>query len=129
MSETAHNQRLRFDAQVTAPRQARVFLAAACAAWRAERFLEPASLVLSELVSNAVVHAGTEVDVLLRLDDGALLVSVHDTSSDMPKPGVPDAYSIGGHGLDIVSRLSESWGVAPDAEGGKSVWCVLRVDE
>ena len=135
MSESARNQRLTLDAKVTAPRQARDFLAAACSAWRAEQFIAPASLVLSELVSNAVMHAGTELDVQLRLADDVLLLSVHDTGpgmpqSVMPPPGQPDILSVGGHGLDIVSQISESWGVAPDPGGraGKSVWCVLRAD-
>jgi hypothetical protein len=30
--------------------------------------------------------------------------------------------------LDIVSRLSDSWGVSPDPRGGKTVWCALRAD-
>ena len=130
MSESAHNQRLTLDAKVTAPRQARDFLAAACSAWRAEQFIAPASLVLSELVSNAVMHAGTELDVQLRLADDVLLLSVHDTGPGMPKPGQPDILSVGGHGLDIVSQMSETWGVAPDPgeNTGKSVWCLMRAD-
>ena len=131
MSESARNQRLTLDAQVTAPRQARDFLAAACCAWRAEQFIAPASLILSELVSNAVMHAGTELDVQLRLTDDVLLLSVHDTGPDMPKTtSQPDPLTIGGHGLDIVSQMSETWGVAPDPgeKTGKSVWCLLRAD-
>jgi anti-sigma regulatory factor (Ser/Thr protein kinase) len=131
LSESARNQRLTLDAQVTAPRQARDFLAAACCAWHAEQFIAPAGLVLSELVSNAVMHAGTELDVQLRLGDGVLLLSVHDTGPDMPRTtGQPDPLTIGGHGLDIVSQMSETWGVAPDPgeHTGKSVWCLLRAD-
>jgi anti-sigma regulatory factor (Ser/Thr protein kinase) len=141
LSESAHNQRLTLDAKVTAPRQARDFLAAACSAWRAEQFIAPASLVLSELVSNAVMHAGTALDVQLRLTDDVLLLSVHDTGPGMPpsvmpqsviqQPGQPDLLSVGGHGLDIVSQMSETWGVAPDPgkNTGKSVWCLMRADE
>ena len=136
MSEPAHNQRLTLDAQVTAPRQARDFLAAACSAWRAEQFIGPGSLILSELVSNAVVHAGTELDVQLHLTEGKLLLSVHDTGSGMPpsvvqQPGQAGRLTVGGHGLDIVSQMSESWGVVPDPgdNTGKSVWCVLRAEK
>jgi anti-sigma regulatory factor (Ser/Thr protein kinase) len=129
LSESANTRRLRLHAQATAPRQARDFLAEACASWHAEQFIEPGRLALSELVSNAVVHAGTELDVDLRLADGALTMSVHDTGPGVPRAAVPDPRAIGGRGLDIVARTAESWGVALDAVGGKSVWCVLRVNE
>lgn len=87
--------------------------------------MEAGSLVLSELVSNAVRHTGTEVEVRLQLADGRLKIEVHDEGGGRPAVVPLERRTIGGNGLDIVSRLSESWGVNPDANGGKSVWCVL----
>ncbi|MGH3415133.1 MAG: ATP-binding protein [Actinocrinis sp.] len=121
-------QRIRLASESTAPRRARDFLAAACARWDASRFLETGGLVLSELVSNAVRHTGTEVEVLLQLDRERLLIQVHDDGDGLPAVVPQIRRTIGGNGLDIVSRLAESWGVTPDPRGGKSVWCVLAPD-
>jgi anti-sigma regulatory factor (Ser/Thr protein kinase) len=118
-------QRIRLASEPTAPRRARDFLSAVCAGWDARGFMEAGSLVLSELVSNAVRHTGTEVEVRLQLADGRLKIEVHDDGGGRPAVVPLERRTIGGNGLDIVSRLSESWGVNPDANGGKSVWCVL----
>jgi two-component sensor histidine kinase len=136
VSQPPLTRRLRLAAEATAPRRARDFLAAACAAWRADRLIESvavetalietAGLVLSELVSNAVLYAGTELDVELRLSGGWLTLSVRDGGAGMPRLRNPKPGAIGGHGLDIVSRLTDSWGVSPDPTGGKTVWCALR---
>ena len=71
---------------------------------------EDMALVVTELVSNAVRHAGG--DILLVIDDlgGAWRVEVWDTSSDPPRmqPGSLDAES--GRGLLLVDTLSTTWG-------------------
>jgi anti-sigma regulatory factor (Ser/Thr protein kinase) len=124
-------QRIRLAAEATAPRRARDFLAAVCAGWDVRRYTDVGGLVLSELVSNAVRHAGTEVEVRLQLTGaggrGRLRIEVHDCGTGSPEVVPPERRTVGGNGLDIVSRLSESWGVTPDGDGspGKSVWCVL----
>lgn len=123
-------RRIRLAPDTTAPRAARDFLAGVCARWDARRFVETGALVLSELVSNAVRHAGTggEVEVSLQLTDGRLMIQVRDGGDGMPVVVPPTLRTIGGNGMDIVSRLAESWGVTPDSRGGKSVWCVLAAD-
>ena len=126
MSESIQPRRLRLASAVTAPRQARDFLAAACADWQAEQFIEAGSLAVSELVSNAVLHAGTDLDLILGFSGGRLSMRVRDGSRLMPEPATARPSGAGGHGLDIVARIAESWGVDPDPAGGKSVWCVLR---
>ena len=113
----------------TSPRAARVVLAGACEAWAAQDFLDAGSLVISELVSNAVVHTGLEVEVELRMADHRLLMRVHDGAPAMPRIVPPEQQSLGGRGLGIVAVLAEAWGVAADPGGGKSVWCVLRGHE
>ncbi len=118
-------QRIRLASESTAPRSARDFLTAVCTRWDVTHFLNSGGLVLSELVSNAVRHAGTEVEVLLQLDRERLLIQVHDKGDGLPAVVPEPLRTIGGNGLDIVSRLAESWGVTPDPRGGKSVWCVL----
>ncbi len=118
-------KRIRLAPEATAPRRARDFLAAVCAGWNERRYTEVGGLVLSELVSNAVRHTGTEIEVRLQLADDRLRIEVHDGGDGRPQVVPAERRTIGGNGLDIVSRLAESWGVSPDGNGGKSVWCVL----
>ncbi len=125
MVDLAQRRRLRLDPEVTAPRAARDFVARACSQWHLRELAEPARLVVSELVSNAVVHSGTGIEVELSLDGGALHMRVHDDGEGLPAIMPHGQRTIGGVGLEMVSRAVESWGVTPDPHGGKDVWCVL----
>src|SRR4051794_34746217 len=66
------------------PARARRFVEDPCRRWRAAELAADAALVISELVTNAVRHAGTEVRVALELRDGRLTVSVHDRGPGLP---------------------------------------------
>ena len=82
-----------------------------------------ARLVVSELATNAVRHAGTPFRVSLGHRDGVAHPGgpgLRGSSAD-PPPGV-DPAADGGRGLVIVSALSDSWGVTPCPDGGKEVW-------
>ncbi len=98
------------------------------------RLVDDAVVAVSELVTNAVVHAGTEVELTCRLeeDTGALLVEVLDHHpSRAPRNGEPEApYETPeyGRGLRLVSRLAESWGVTYRT-GAKTVWARLPAEE
>ncbi|MGA5526121.1 SpoIIE family protein phosphatase [Streptomyces pseudogriseolus] len=92
---------------------------------------DDAALVASELVTNAVVHAGTEVRLTCRLeeDTGALVVEVadrhpsrapRDDAAEAPAHDTPEY----GRGLRLVAALAESWGVTYRA-GSKTVWARL----
>jgi len=118
-------QRLRLAADPAAPGRARDFLGAVCAEWEASGFVEVGGLVLSELVSNAVLHAGGFIEVSLQLADGLLSIEVHDDGDGVPAVVPPARRTVGGNGLDIVSRLTRSWGVTRDQGGGKTVWCLI----
>jgi anti-sigma regulatory factor (Ser/Thr protein kinase) len=80
-------------------------------------------LLTSELVTNVVRHAGTDVDVTLHLDDGWVCLVVGDHSTSMPhvrdSPG-----EAGGWGLRLVDEVSSQWGVET-RPGGKLVWVLL----
>ena len=100
---------------------------------RAHGVAEPAicdaTLVLSELTSNAVRHARplrTQMQVAWTLSDGTLELAVSDgggpTRPRTERP--PSVFSLGGRGLGIVNRLSRRWGVRSD-ELGSTVWAVL----
>ncbi len=86
---------------------------------------EVALLLTSELVTNAIRHAGTpfEVDVVLT-PGGQVRVSVSDASAVLPHPVVAAPEAQSGRGLFFVEHYSQSWGVEP-TRTGKRVWFVL----
>jgi anti-sigma regulatory factor (Ser/Thr protein kinase) len=86
-----------------------------------------ATLVLSELVTNAVVHAATDVHVSIELyDDTGIHLEVGDDTSALPQVRVSEPEHIGGVGMRIVDQLVASWGVRPIGPG-KIVWADLAV--
>lgn len=111
--------------------QARNFVLQQVDGWSVDR--EVMLLLTSELVTNAIRHAGTrfEVDVG-QTAEGKVLVSVSDASRVSPHliDAAPEAQS--GRGLFFVERYSTDWGVEETAEG-KRVWfvvpCAPRNDE
>ncbi len=83
--------------------------------------VEVAVLLTSELVTNAVIHAGTPVDVLVRNLHGSVKIEVFDAGKQNPVVVDGVLVSRSGKGLRIVSALSEAWGVDPGRDG-KTVW-------
>jgi anti-sigma regulatory factor (Ser/Thr protein kinase) len=106
-------------------RDARRFLRETLASWDAEPLEWTASQALSELVTNAVLHAGTPVTVSLALlDDGRLRLEVGDGSPRVPHQRRYGQQATTGRGIALVAGLAETWGVEPRT-GGKTVWCEL----
>ncbi|GAB2752239.1 SpoIIE family protein phosphatase [Streptomyces bullii] len=94
-----------------------------------DRLADDATLVVSELVTNAVVHAGTDVELTCYLEDtGAVVVEVRDHHpSRAPRGGEPEtAFEAPeyGRGLRLVATLAEAWGVTYRT-GSKTVWARL----
>ncbi len=87
-------------------------------------FEEGAVLLVSELVTNAVLHARTGPDVTLRLNGGRLWIGVHDDSPVAPAPKRYGPNAATGRGLLLVERVAASWGTDKD-ESGKVVWFEL----
>lgn len=114
----------RFPPHPTTPRAARRFLADVIRAEVAPEVWEAAVLLTSELVTNAVVHAGTDVHLRIEMDRRQVRIEVGDGSSHLPRGRVARAHARGGRGLQMVERLSSSWGV-DIATVGKTVWCLL----
>lgn len=90
--------------------------------------VDVASLLTSELVTNAVVHVGGAITLRARLGAGRVRVGVGDRTRARPRLRRAGAASSGGRGLILVSSLSQRWGV-DDAEDrtGKVVWFELDV--
>lgn len=82
---------------------------------------EPVLLCTDELVTNAIVHVCSEIEVVVRLDDDVVRVEVHDQSSRPPLRRFAPLEAETGRGLHLVEALSERWGVDARA-GGKAVW-------
>lgn len=99
---------------------ARRFVADALVAEGKAELVEPVTLVVSELASNAVRHARTAFEVDVRIDHD-IHVGVSDTGPGMPRPRPASVEARDGRGLAIVEAICSSWGVDADA-GGKRVW-------
>jgi signal transduction histidine kinase len=86
-------------------------------------------LVVSELVTNACLHAGGAEELRLLRIVGGLRMEVADGGGGRPEPRIPHRGSRpGGHGMYIVQRLCADWGTILDAEGpGKTVWAEIAV--
>lgn len=74
-----------------------------------------------ELVTNAILHVESDIDVVVQCGDGMVRVEVHDGSRRPPLRQVPPVDADHGRGLLLVEAMSERWGVA-STEGGKAVW-------
>ncbi|UWE08498.1 ATP-binding SpoIIE family protein phosphatase [Actinacidiphila bryophytorum] len=123
---------------------ARRFLRAALAEWAAagmpaaaaleERVVDDGTLLVSELVTNAVVHAGTAVHLVCRLEAGeagqpppGVVVEVSDRHPARmlrgeAEPDLPDDRRENGRGLQLVAALSDAWGISYRRDR-KTVWC------
>lgn len=103
-------------------RAARRFVRDALAGADSEDLEDTVTLLVSELVTNAVVHGGSEVDVLVRLQPGTVRVEVTDSSETALAPRLAADEDVSGRGLALVESLARRWGVEPVAGGGKKVW-------
>jgi anti-sigma regulatory factor (Ser/Thr protein kinase) len=113
---------------VRAPRLARAFVADTLAAWAVDaEDGEAVELVVSELVTNAVLHAPDSPTVTLKLSmtRGAVRVMVSDRHRGQPSRADLDPWSERGRGVGIVEALSNRWGTEPNGSDGKTVWCEL----
>lgn len=101
---------------------------AACGVGADEQLVETLLLLVSELVTNAVVHAGgpAVLRMLLpgRMAPGAVRVEVADMSSVPPRQRRADGDDTHGRGLELVSGLADRWGWQREG-AGKRIWCEL----
>lgn len=115
-----------------APGHARRVLAELLRAWRFDTERRSDAMVLvTEVVSNAVDHAGTGGDVVLALDvtasDTWLRVGLADGSTIRPIVRELDPNAPRGRGMQLVAALSDRWG-SHDQDGGKRVWFELDAE-
>src|SRR5579884_3253864 len=107
-----------------AVRAARRFVDETLEAWDRGEVADDACLVVSELVTNAVLHANTRVLVCLVDGQGVIRVEVSDESSALPNFRRYTDTALTGRGLHLVEAMSLRWGVEPGS-GGKLIWAEL----
>jgi anti-sigma regulatory factor (Ser/Thr protein kinase) len=119
------------EATDVAPREARVLLAAELAAAGVpldHPDAEAVLLVVSELVTNAVVHAREPIELRIEIDDRRRVrLSVADGASEAPDVAAPRTATVGGWGIPLVRQLATRCGVSArnDGQAGKTVWADL----
>ena len=87
-----------------------------------QAWLDSAAVVISELVTNAVMHGTGHITVAVQMHEAIVTLSVADASPALPHHRDPDLT--GGRGLPLIEALSTRWGVLHD-QNGKRVWAEL----
>ena len=117
-----------FERDARSPREARRFVTDLLERWACEDALDTVHLLLSELVTNAVVHARSAPEVAVRLLTSSIRIEVGDEDPTLPEPASSELLGTSGRGLQILESYSQRWGVTP-RDGGKVVWFeVPRLD-
>lgn len=92
------------------------------------RCIEEAAVMVSELVSNVLMHTESPAEVLVSAGRGLVRVAVADDSRAVPVPQPVDPTRVGGNGLRIVEAMATEWGVTLVPGDGKVVWFTVPVD-
>lgn len=113
----------------TASALARTMVSDTCRAFDVTHLAHPARLIVSELVTNAVLHAGTDLDLWVSVRGAALHLAVQDRSRDYPhlrdaRLRHPAELPESGMGLQVVTATATGWGALP-CRHGKVVWATL----
>jgi anti-sigma regulatory factor (Ser/Thr protein kinase) len=103
------------------------------AEWLDSERLEQLALVTSELATNAVLHARTELQVKVSCDEHEARIEVADGLHARPEQARPQPFDTGGRGLLLVDALVDEWGVEylegqHDGRMAKTVWVRVTVD-
>ncbi|WP_051135706.1 ATP-binding protein [Streptomyces sp. 351MFTsu5.1] len=133
---------LRLTAVPTAVASSRMFVRFTLKRWQLLEHEESATLMMSELVTNAIKASGiTDPDpkpwqikaehvigMQLRVFDGSLYAEVWDRTPETPVRQNPDFNATSGRGLLLVELLAKQWGVYRPNVGGKIVWAELPLE-
>lgn len=111
---------LRLPARASSVPEARRFVVRQLEQWSLQELADIVALLTSEVVSNAVLHARTEVTVIVVDLGGAVQVDVSDLSPVAPVPRQHAADATTGRGMQLLDQLARSWQVLQH-DGGKTV--------
>jgi anti-sigma regulatory factor (Ser/Thr protein kinase) len=90
-----------------------------------ETALDTAELCVSELVTNAILHASTDVELSVTLNRQRVRLAVRDQSSELPTLERHTSTASTGRGLAMVIAMADAWGIERHDYRGKTVWCEL----
>jgi anti-anti-sigma factor len=113
--------------QQAAPRAARAFVGRICKRWELDGILDEATLLTSELDTNAVVHARGAAQIVVQRCADQLTIAVRDGTDVRPMQRTAKPWEETGRGLQLVEALSCADGTYPRSGGGKVVWCSLQL--
>lgn len=113
-------------ATTVAPRLGREFVRAALADWGLLQLVDTAVLLVSEVVTNAVVHARSRSTLCVEQNSAAVRISVTDHGGGVARRSAGSVGLAGGHGLALVETLARRWG-SRQVDGGHEVWFDLGV--
>ena len=109
----------------TSAGEARRLLREALARGGVGDWVDNAQVAISELVTNALVHAGTPIRLRVRVTPHGVRVEVGDGSPQLPHERDYPSTAATGRGLHLVGELVDSWGAYPEGDG-KVVWFEIR---
>lgn len=89
--------------------------------------IDDATLIVSELVTNATRHGRSACRLRLQVSDEQVTVEVYDSNPDQPRMRPSTTDSEGGRGLDMVRCLAQRFDIAPVSGGGKRVRAILAI--
>lgn len=116
--------RLELPAAGSSPSRARKFVMGLLSDWDLPGCEDAVTLLVSELVTNALLHARTEMVVVLARADGCVRLEVSDRSIQSPVIRRYSLHAGTGRGLQLVGSVARSWGVRLE-NGGKTVWAEI----
>lgn len=126
MCEVTEAAEARLPDDKMAPGLARAFLReAVCDVHHAE-VLDEAELLVSELVTNAVLHGAPPITMRVECDGNRLRVSVTDRNPEPAQVRDAGPEDVSGRGIRLVDIISDQWGVEPRSGDGKDVWFTIR---
>jgi anti-sigma regulatory factor (Ser/Thr protein kinase) len=107
-------------------REARRWVAERLADMGLDHLVDAVELLTAEIVTNALLHAGTPLTLRVRREGTGVHVEVHDGSPVPPRRHHYSATATTGRGVGLLENLSDEWGWRPERDG-KTVWFrVLR---
>jgi anti-sigma regulatory factor (Ser/Thr protein kinase) len=122
------SQRLDLRAEPASVSQARRFVMRVLLDWGLDEAVEVAALLVSELATNAVLHARTAYAVVVSQEQDDVHVEVLDGSAVLPRQRQNSPSAATGRGVAMVDRLAGDWGTNPASDGfAKGVWFTVPV--
>jgi len=116
-------RRVRLPADRRTPGAARELVRAALTEVELTEVMDEALLLTTELATNGVIHAATEIDLEVVADRDELTVTVTDFAESLPTRTTPNGVELaeGGRGMLLVDHFATSWGTMQHG-AGKGVW-------